>query len=277
MVKRVKREDRKKATLGPAGTYSEMAAESWPGGEVLLKDGPEEVIDHVKEGGLGVLPIENSINGTVLRTLDLLITNHVMIKGEIMSRIEHCIIGDKSGGNIEKIVSHPQALAQCRIYLKDRFPDAKLQGVESTAEAVHIVRERCGTAAVASERAAERYDLYVLESSVQDVKTNVTRFFVLDSEDAGMTGIDKTSIIFYVQNRPGALYDALGAFAREGINLTKLESRPSKQKLGDYLFIVDFKGHRKEDKVRSALKKLNEKTRYVKLLGSYPQGEKING
>ena len=268
--------DRRKATLGPAGTYSEMAAESWPGGEVLLKDCPEEVIGHVKEGGLGILPIENSINGTVLRTIDLLITSNVMIKGEIISRIEHCIVGDTNGEKIERIVSHPQALAQCRTYLKDRFPDAKLQGVESTAEAAHIVRERSSTAAVASERAAERYDLDVLESSVQDVKTNVTRFLVLDSEDAEMTSTDKTSLIFYVQNRPGALYDALGAFVEEGINLTKLESRPSKQKLGDYLFIVDFKGHRNEDKVRSALKKLQKRAIYVKLLGSYPQGGKIN-
>ncbi len=265
----------KKATLGPTGTYSEMAAESWSGGDVLLKDSPEEVIEHVEEGGVGILPIENSINGTVLRTVDLLAKRSVMIKGEMLAKIEHCLVGKNGSRNVKRVVSHPQALAQCREYLMQKFPDAKLQGVESTAEAARIVKEGENRVAVAPSNAAEKYNLKILEKEIQDVENNVTRFFVLDSEDAEITGDDKTTIIFYVKNRPGALYDSLGAFAKKGIDLTKLESRPSKQELGDYFFIVDFKGHREEERVASALEKLKDYAKYVKMLGSYPQGEMV--
>lgn len=256
-------------TLGPKGTYSSLAAKKYGFDSIRYADSPSEVIDNVSEDVFGVLAIENSIHGTVVSTVDLLRRNDVMIWDELVLEIDHCLIGDFDE-EASLIVSHPQALGQCREFLEKNYSGVETRAAESTAKATELAKEEEGVFAIAPESGATRHGLDVVEESIQDVEKNLTRFLVLSTRDQEPSGCDKSSLIFYVENEPGILYRCLGAFDKNDVNLTKLESRPSREELGDYFFFIDFKGHRKDENVESAIKELEEIAREVKLLGSYP-------
>lgn len=278
--------------LGPRGTFSEEAARLYarrlPVGlsvELVPGRGIPELLLAVAGGDLcaAVVPAENSIEGTVAVTLDTLVHDvDLPIVGEVVIPIRHHLLVRKGyeGAPITTVVSHPQALAQCRRYLQARWPGAQVQAAFSTAEAARLVGESAkpGMAAIANSLCADLYGLAVLESDIQDVPDNATRFFVIGKEEPAPTGRDKTSIVFaFSMDRPGNLYHALGEFAQRNINLTKLESRPAKQHLGDYIFFADLEGHKDDPVVREALAGLRRRCAYVRILGSYPRAEYPRG
>lgn len=304
--------------MGPEGSYSEKAAKLWIMKQRLnnadiqyfadIEDAFLAVVQ--KKSDISIIPIENSIEGSVGVTLDLLLENGAEIVGEVVVKIEHCLLSKGGPEKIKVILSHPQGLAQCRHFLKKNFPEAELRSTGSTSHAARLAGEFEEMAAIASPEAAECYGLKVLLSNIQDRKENYTRFIVLrvteksSSEQVPCTSEDKpdkaksqsshgqesgheyryeivsensnhlafkTSIIVYLEkDRPGALHEILGAFAKNKINLTKIESRPSKKELGDYYFYIDFEGHTNDAIIKDALKEIESKTDTLKVLGSYP-------
>jgi prephenate dehydratase len=269
----------KVAVLGPRGTYSELAALDYFGkAEFLYCQGITEVVRTVAEGVVdgGVIPVESLREGSVGEALDALAWMDVRVKAELVLPISHSLLGVK-GARLEQVtqvLSHPQALSQCREFLKDRLPRAELIEMSSTARAAEQVAklQLPHMAAIGPVALAELYGLEILYENIQGGEENLTRFFCLAKSDSGKTGRDKTSIVFYTaQDRPGILYEILGEFARRKINLTKIESRPSKRALGDYLFFVDFEGHREDPIARKALEGVRRKTAMLKVLGSYPR------
>lgn len=281
--------------LGPEGSYSERAAKLWmlknklEKAELRYFEDIEDAFFAAAAGktDLSVIPIENSIEGSVGVTLDLLREDGAVISGEVVVRIEHCLLSKGSPESIRVILSHPQALAQCRHFLKTNFPYAELRSTGSTSHAARLAGEFEEMAAIASPEAAEKYGLKVLLSNVQDRKENHTRFIVVRAEEPGKHGIFgyrgedkdaerirgrcKTSLIVYLaKDRPGALYELLGAFAKRGVNLTKIESRPSKKELGDYYFYIDFEGSASDALIKDALEDIKAKADMLKVLGSYP-------
>lgn len=267
------------AYLGPAGTFSEEAAVQYdPDAEMEPHVSIPAVALAVASGMAdeGIVPIENSLEGSVTFTLDTLIQeDRLLIRRELVLPIEHCLIvkpGTKSG-EIQAIYSHPQALAQCRGFLERCFPKAQQIASLSTAAAVDDVRERAEiSAAIAPRRAAELQEMEILGEGIQDSSTNVTRFVVLAHSDHPRTGKDKTSLCFsFLEDKPGALYNALGVFAHRDINLTKVESRPSKQSLGDYIFLIDMHGHREDPVIAAAIETVRIHTSMLKVFGSYPR------
>ena len=270
------------AFQGELGAYSETAVYNFFGQNVEVKPCKsfDEVFENVKAGTVdyGVVPIENSIEGSVNRTYDLFLEYDLKVCGEIIIRISHCLIAHK-GATIEEIdtvYSHPQALAQCRKFLEQH----KLRAISTfdTAGSVKMIKEKnmMDSAAIASERAAKIYDMSILAREIEDIKNNSTRFFVLDKKDSPYSGEDKTSIIFATKSIPGALYKILGEFADRKINLTKIESRPTKQTPWEYHFYLDFEGHRTEQKCQEALESIKDKTIFIKILGSYKAAKKPN-
>jgi prephenate dehydratase len=268
------------AYLGPGGTFSEEVARKYSSGlSFLLKPYPsiEEVMGAVeqKETDLGIVPIENSLEGAVNLTLDLLAQDReAKIRGELFYRVRHFLLvrpGQDADG-IEEICSHPQALAQCRSFLAETFPGITTRSMTSTAEAAALVARSKGKAALASRRAAQIYGLQILASDTQDEANNVTRFLLLALEDALPTGDDKTSLLLGLHDRPGSLHSVLGLFARSNLNLTKIESRPMRSTLGKYIFFLDIEGHRHDDIVKQVLINVEKKALFLKVLGSYPQG-----
>lgn len=225
----------------------------------------------------GVVPIENSIEGPVGVTLDLLAQDyHLHIEDEIILPISHNLLVNKgvSLEELDSVYSHAQPLAQCRIFLEKL--GLRTHSTSSTAAAARFIKGKRNAAAIGTRRAAELYDLEIIAQDIQDFAHNMTRFIVLAQEDHPLTGKDKTSIVFSLSDDcPGGLYDILGLFAAENINLTKVESRPTKQGLGKYIFFVDFKGHRREDKVDNIIQRIKEKTPFLKVLGSYPNESEI--
>jgi prephenate dehydratase len=265
--------------LGPRGTFSEEASLEFFGKEELVYRGDiNSIFDDVVSGSshYGIVPIENSLEGSVGLTLELFLKLDLMIYGEVVIDIRHSLLGLKDSilEDIEEVISHPHALAQCKGFIRKLGLSTKNR--LSTAEAAReVFRGKLrSTAAIAPERAAALYGLRVLKSSVQDEDFNQTRFLVIARHDSARTGKDKTSIIFTLNDKPGALYEALGAFVKENINLTKIESMPSRKALGDYVFFVDFEGHRLDARVKKALKELKSMVSYMKLLGSYPAAKK---
>ena len=225
------------------------------------------------EASYGVVPLENSLEGSVNVTLDLLYLMDVKICGEIQEPISHNLIV-KPGtrrSQIKVIVSHPQALAQCSAYLEANFPKAKWKEASSTAAAVKSLKRLRNAAAIGTELAAKIYGMKILERNLNGGNRNFTRFIVLSLEDCKPTGRDKTSVIFSIKDRPGALYEALKPFAVRSINLTKIESRPSKDEPWTYIFFMEFEGHRTEKKCLEALRDLESLCSFVKILGSYPR------
>lgn len=265
--------------LGPHGTYTEEAALEYAVGKgMLLKEYRtiDQVIQGVSEGQVdeGVVPMENSVEGSVNLTLDMLAHEvDLKIRGEIIRSISHSLLvpPGTEKGDIVKIYSHSQALSQCRRYLNRNFSRATVEVTGSTAQAAASVAHMGrGAAAIAPERNAAIYGLWVIDRGIQDHNCNVTRFVVLSREDHPYTGTDKTSIVLSIADRPGSLYNLLGIFASRKINLTRIESRPAKKNLGDYLFFIDFEGHRREEKVMETLQRIKEFSGFIKVFGSYP-------
>lgn len=267
--------------LGPKGTFTEMAAEEYRGTvaeyvpyrdiKMLVKAVVDEKIDRA------VVPIENSLQGAVTLTLDLLLKYDLKIVDEVIIPITHSLLVNeevKDLTDLEHIISHPQALAQCRAFI-DQNLNCNVHTADSTAEAVKKAAETGPTwGAIGNCRAADYYDLLVLRQNIQDNKENWTRFVVLAKEDSPPTGNDKTSIICSPRDdHPGALYEILKEFAEREINLTRIESRPARKMIGDYIFFIDFEGHREEEIIQQALSNIEQIVAWVKLLGSYPQAK----
>jgi prephenate dehydratase len=259
--------------FGPAGTFTEKAAFLLQG-ETVAFDTITEVFDAVESGkvDVGVVPIENSIEGSVGLTLDLLVHQYSLkIKREIVLPISHHLLlnPDADLEDIEVVYSHSQALSQCRKFLEKM--GVAVSAVSSTAAAAELILGNKNAAAIGTPRAAEIYGLKIAAENIQDHRNNTTRFVVVDQDDYPPTGKDKTSVVFYLlKDRPGGLYDILGEFARAKVNLTKIESRPSKEKLGSYIFFVDLEGHRKDREIENVLNNIKSKVGYIKVLGSYP-------
>ena len=270
---------KKIAYLGPAGTFTEEASLAYnPQAQRIPFSSIPAVADAVSTGMAdeGVVPIENSLEGSVTDTLDLLISEtELRIHRELVMPIEHCLLGKDSVdvAPIEAIYSHPQALAQCRRFLERCFPEAHLVAALSTASAVQeMMASAPPAAAVANNRSAELYGAKILARAIQDSPNNLTRFAVLAREDHPQTGSDRTSLCFsFDEDRPGLLYEVMGMFAKRSINLTKVESRPTKQTLGRYIFLIDLEGHREDRAVRKALEELGVMASMVKVFGSYPR------
>jgi chorismate mutase/prephenate dehydratase len=267
----------KVAFQGERGAYSESAVYTFFGDEADVKPCRDltEVFESVdkQEAQFGVVPVENSLEGSVNQTYDLFLTHDLKVSGEIIIRISHCLIANPSTSleAVKTVYSHPQALAQCRSFL-ERL-GRELIPTYDTAGSVKMLKEKGlkDAAAIASEKAAEIYGMKILAREIEDTPTNYTRFFVLSKNDSPMTGRDKTSIIFAAAHKPGSLYQALGEFAKRNINLTKIESRPTKQKAWEYNFYLDFEGHRSEKRCAEALEALAKSESFLKILGSYPK------
>jgi chorismate mutase/prephenate dehydratase len=265
------------AYQGEPGAYSEEAAIRFFGKST--KGMPYENLDRVFEAvetgdaPFAMVPVENSLEGSITRAYDLLLDSPLMVCGETELRISHCLIALDGAGldTIKFVYSHPQALGQSRNFLKKL--NAEIVPASDTAGSVRMIKEqgRLDCAAVASEGAAELYGLKIIAREIEDNPHNFTRFFVLSKEDSPPTGNDKTSIVFSLKHKPGALYDCLGEFAERNVNLTKLESRPTRHQPWEYNFYMDFAGHREEKGVAEALKALEEHAVFVKILGSYPR------
>lgn len=266
------------AFFGAEASFTHLAAHLHFGDSSRYFPQPriDRVFDEVEKGSAnwGVVPIENSLEGSVNITLDRLITTELKISAEIFLRISQCLISStKSMKDIKKIYSHPQALAQCQVWLKTNLPNCILSEAESTAAAVQMVRGKKNEAAIGSSLAGEMYGLNLLAEGIEDSSSNMTRFLVMGRGESNSTGDDKTSLIFATPHSPGSLHRALSSFARRRINLTKIESHPVKERLWEYLFFVDMIGHITDKQVKGCLQELKEKTTFLKILGSYPKAE----
>lgn len=269
--------------LGPVGTYCQEAVEKFMGAEkeyILIEfatiyDALSAVVNEQIE--CAMVPIENSIEGSVNVTLDLIAGNDKLkIKGEIIIPIIHNLLAKKGTelGNIKVVLSHPHALAQCQKYLREKLLNVETRFALSTADAAREVANSGlnNQAAIANKKAAEVYGLEVIAEGIQDERNNMTRFIMVGLNDSMIrTGYDKTSIIFSLEDRPGSLYRILDIFNLWDINLTKIESRPAKSQLGKYIFFVDLEGHREEQDVKDALTMVNRKTSFFRIIGSYPR------
>lgn len=260
--------------LGPEATFSHQAALNQFGSSANLT--PLESIASVfkeveKENyDFGVVPVENSTEGSVNITLDLLLETDLNIVSEIYLDISHNLLSNSSRESIKKIYSHPQALAQCRNYLQRNFTNTELTETGSTSKAASIASKEDGSGAIASELAAEMYKIKILEKNIQDKSNNMTRFLILGKANPVKTKKDKCSILFSVQHKAGALFEALRPFHENRINLTKIESRPSKERQWEYVFFVDFEGFIEDDNVKKSLEELKKHCIFVKVLGCYP-------
>ena len=267
----------KVAFQGEPGAYTEEAALRFFG--KLTEGYPcntlDEVFEAVEVGEVpfAAVPVENSLEGSITRAYDLLLDSPLMICGETELRISHCLIGGPGTtlDSIKKVYSHPQALGQCRNFLSHL--DCELVPESDTAGSVRMIKEQnlTDSAAIASARAAEIYGMKIVAKEIEDNPHNFTRFFILSKEDAMPTGNDKTSIVFSLKHKPGALYDCLKEFAASNINLTKLESRPTRHQPWEYNFYMDISGHHQDEEIQDALQKLDEVSIFVKVLGSYPR------
>jgi chorismate mutase/prephenate dehydratase len=261
--------------LGPWATFSHQAAIKNFGssGYFIPVSTPLEVLLEVENGrtDFGVVPVENSNEGSVNVTLDMLVKTELKICAEISLKIEQCFLVKDSKAEVLRIYSHTHALAQCRNWITKHYPDAELIPVSSTAEAAKKVSKEDFSAAIASEVAAKIYNLYILQKGIQDSRENLTKFFVIGRISTEPSGNDKTSLVFIVKDKVGALYEALGIFDKNNVNLTKIESRPTKKKAWEYMFFVDFKGHVKDKNIDKVIKILENKSVFVKSLGSYPK------
>ncbi len=257
----------KVSVLGPRGSYSEQAAKQFFGEcELNYCLTISDVVNSINNNVFGVIPFENSLQGSVVSAIDSLINSNALIIGEIVLNIRHVLAVNKEFSKAKKIVSHPQALGQCSNKLRELFPKVIMEPVSSTSRAAELARSNPELIAVCSKYAAEINDLRIISECKND--NNQTRFVVLGTSIPKPTGNDRTTIIVGLGDRVGALYDLLRLFKDKGINLTRIESRPSKKGLGDYLFLIEFEGHK--DNVNELLINLRSNA-FFKLLGSYPK------
>ena len=262
------------AYLGPSASFTHQAALEKFGSSVThegMNSIPSVFFEVGKERcDYGVVPIENSTEGVVNHTLDMFIHSDLKICSEILLEISHCLMALSSIKQIRKVYSNPQALAQCRVWLLKHLSGVELVEVSSTTKAAQLARKNSKSAAIASRLAASEYHLKILAEGIEDSSENLTRFLVIGKTIANPTQQDKTSLMFSLKDRVGALHAVLKIFKDHGINLTKIESRPSKRRAWEYYFFVDLQGHCENQKVRSALEKIEKKCSFLKILGSYP-------
>lgn len=265
------------AYLGPEGTFTHQAALKTFGEKSIYI--PCKTIEQVfievekDRADYGVVPIENSTEGIVTHTIDMFMESELKIISEVFLSIHHYLLSrEKSLKKIKKIYSHPQAISQCQKWIEENLPGVKIIETESTSKAAKRVKREKYSGAIGSAISAKIYKLNILAEKIEDFRENITRFLVIGKEIPERSGNDKTSILFSIKDRVGALHDMLLPFKKEGINLTRLESRPSKKKAWDYVFFVDFIGHKDDENVKRALKELEENSVFLKILGSYPKG-----
>ena len=265
----------KVAYLGPQGTFTQMATLRQFGDAVQGQ--PLVTVDDVfrevasEACHYGVVPVENSTEGVVNHTLDSFMSSPLRICGEVQLRVHHhLMVSPASDGDIQRIYSHQQTLAQCRRWLDGHYPQVPRITATSNAEAAKRVAEEKDAAAIAGEVAAEIYGLRILSRQIEDELDNTTRFIVVGREDAGPSGNDKTSIMVSMHNQPGSLYTLLEPFQRHGISLTSIETRPSRTGIWSYVFFIDFEGHREDPLIQQVLTEIEGSALEVKLLGSYP-------
>jgi len=269
------------AYLGPEGTFSEMAMFKHFGHGIqgLPAVSIDEVFRRVEARSVhnGVVPVENSTEGAIGRTLDLLLTTPLKICGEVVLRVRQNLLA-KSGDlrprrDFARVYSHPQSLGQCHAWLSQNLPGAERVPVSSNAEAARRAAEEPDACAIGPELAAERYGLALVARSIEDDPRNMTRFLVLGWNEAGPSGRDRTSIVMSAANRPGAVHELISPFARHGVSMSRIESRPARTGQWEYLFYVDLEGHLSEPRVAQALAELKEKAPFVKVFGSYPAAD----
>ncbi len=266
------------AYLGPAGTYTQAAALKRFGHSAQLKPlgAIDEIFREVEAGSadFGVVPVENSTEGAVNHTLDMFIRSPLRICGDVEMPIHHQLLSRvKNPDQIESVLAHQQALAQCREWLDANLPNAERVAVSSNAEAARMAAQDDSIAAIAGDPAAEMYALHVIAGNIEDDPSNTTRFLVIGDQDVGPSGSDKTSLVVSVRNKAGALYTLLEPIARHGVSMTKIESRPSRVSKWDYVFFLDIEGHVQDENVAMALQELETQASLFKVLGSYPRDE----
>jgi chorismate mutase/prephenate dehydratase len=265
--------------LGPAGSFSHTAAMLKFGQSVEYEPLVDitSIFDEVSKGhcDLGLAPVENTMGGGVIETLDALIDSDVKVCAEVLMAIHHNLLGNCSLEEIEKIYSKPEVFAQCRNWLSATFKNAQTIPVASTAKAAQMAADEPMAAAIGSSVAAELYELRIVCENIEDIANNVTRFLVISREDAKPTGEDKTAVLFSTAHKAGALADVLDVFKRYGINLTNIESRPSKKRQWEYYFFVDFLGHRTEKRVQEALEEARKHCLQLSILGSFPRATEL--
>jgi chorismate mutase/prephenate dehydratase len=266
------------AYLGPEATFTHAAALNFFGHSTTYEpqSSIRDIFKQVEKGTYhyGVVPVENSIEGAVNYTLDLLFESDLKICAEIYRAVSHDLLS-KSGmtQGIQVIYSHPHAFAQCRKWLEKYFPEVTLEECTSTAEAARKAADKRGSAAIASKEAAKIYGLRVAVSGIEDTNRNITRFLVIGRDEAHQTGYDKTSIMFVTAHVPGALYKVLKPIGEAGINMVKLESRPARFENWNYCFFVDLEGHMENPLIRETVEKMKHLCLHLKHLGSYPRAQ----
>jgi chorismate mutase / prephenate dehydratase len=261
--------------LGPLGTFSEEATIKHFGENIesMPTFSIDEVFSQVQSdiAHYGVVPVENSTEGAISRTLDLLLIKDLRICGEIILPVHHCLISKNRSLNlIKKVYAHGQSLAQCHDWLMSNMPNVDKIAVTSNAEGARLAANQKNAAAIASSKAADLYQLNNLFENIEDDRKNSTRFLVISKQDVDPSGNDKTSIVVATKNKPGAIADLVAPFAKNKVSMTKLESRPAKIGLWEYVFFIDLEGHYKEKKVRLSIDQVESKASFIKLLGSYP-------
>ncbi|HYA21123.1 MAG TPA: prephenate dehydratase [Burkholderiales bacterium] len=261
--------------LGPQGTFSEAAAVKHFGhaAHAIACISIDEVMQKVEAGEVdyAVAPVENSTEGAVGRTLDLMLATPLKICGEVVLRVHQHLLGkSKRFKKIKRVYSHAQSFAQCHEWLNRNLPGIQRVPVASNAEAARLAGKDTGSCAIAGDMAAERYRLNILTPNIEDEPNNTTRFWILGAHDAEPSGKDKTSLVMSSKNVPGAVHQLLTPLARHGVSMSKLESRPSRTGLWEYVFFVDIEGHQREANVAKAIAELGEKAAFLKILGSYP-------
>jgi len=265
------------AYLGPEATFTHQAAIRRFGSS--LRYASQKTISDVftevakNRADYGVVPVENTTEGVVTHTLDMFVDSDLKIVAQIVLPVQHCLITNFARSQIKKLFTHPQSLGQCRIWVQNNLPRVEIIETSSNARSAELATKEKNTAAIAGILAAEKYGLDVLEYDIQDNAANATRFLVLGRQCSPPTGHDRTSLMISITDKVGALHSALAAFRRYRINMTKIESRPSKRKAWEYFFFIDCDGHVNDRKVENALSRLGEHCNFVKVLGSYPNTE----
>ncbi len=264
------------AFLGPEGTYSHTAASKHFGSQIKPQpvNSIEEVFRLVEADGadFGVVPVENSTEGVINHTLDLLMNSSLSISGEVAIRIRHNLLSKETSlADIKRVYSHQQSLAQCRLWLDQNCPNAERIAVNSNAEAVLLSLEHEQTAAIAGQLASELYDMPVLNADIEDEPNNTTRFVIIGKYKAPASGCDRTSLLVFAHNRPGSLFELLKPLAERGISMTNIESRPSRRGVWEYVFFIDVDGHQEDEILSDAISEIEKSSAMVKVLGSYPR------